>query len=405
MERLFKVSKAWVADNWRLTLVVLAGVGSVGFLLLFKLGSLVHGLSDSEFALQQSLAHNALSLDHIIREPINLPYYLGQYVLQLTPFHGPTTVRFVGALFGLLGAIGFFYILRRWYTLRMAIFGTALFTTSSWFLHAARFASPEASYLLLPLLIGGVVYIQAKARKRLVLFLVTILGLLCLYIPGMIWFLVVAVFLQRTVIFRSLSVQPLWFKLTIGITAIVLLAPLVVMVVWPLGQSSHTILRLMGLPDQIPSLIAIFKNAGHLASNIFVYNTQGPLYVPGHLPLLNAGCTTLALIGMYQFIMHFRLARTQLIIIVGLFGTLLISLGGPVPAVLLLPFLYLLIVEGLKWLLERWLQVFPRNPFARSFGIGLVVVFICATSVYHLNRYFLAWGHSPETRAVFNKVP
>lgn len=405
MERPLKVTKAWLEDNWRLSLVIIAGVGAVSLLLLFRLGSLVHGLSDSEFALQQGIAHNSLSPIHLLRDPINLPYNLGLYVMQFSPFSGPTTVRLVGAIFGLMGAIGFFYILRKWYTMRMAIIGTTLFTTSSWFLHAARYASPEASYLLLPILIAGVIYIQSKARKHLVLLLVTILGLLCLYIPGMIWFLFAAVFLQRHVIFRSLRLQPLWFQITIGLTAILLLIPLVVMVAWPLGESTQNILSLMGLPTHIPSLVTIVKNIAHILGNIFVYNIQGPLYVPGHLPLLSAGTAALAVIGLFQFIVHFRLARTQLIVLVGLLGTILISLGGPVALVLLLPFLYLVIVEGLKWLLERWLQVFPRNPLARGFGITIVIVLVGVTSFYHLNRYFLAWGHSPETRVVFNKVP
>jgi hypothetical protein len=405
MERPLKVFRAWLTDNWRLLLTILIGIGSVSFLLLFKLGSLVHGLSDSEFALQQGIAHNSLSLQHLVRDPINLPYNLGLYIMQFSPFSGPTTVRLTGAVFGLLGAIGFFYILRKWYTLRMAIIGTTLFATSSWFLHAARYASPEASYLLLPILIAGVIYIQSKARKHLVLLLVTILGLLSLYIPGMIWFLLAALFLQRHVIFRSLRLQPLWFQLTIGFISIVLLVPLVAMIVWPLGESTQNILSLMGLPTHLPSMIVVLKNIAHIIGNIFIYNVQGPLYVPGHLPLLSAATGALAVIGLVQFILHFRLARTQLIVLVGLLGTILISLGGPVALVLLLPFLYLVVIEGLKWLLERWLQVFPRNPLARGFGVGMVIILIGATSFYHLNRYYLAWGHSPETRAVFNKVP
>lgn len=405
MEQSLKVAKAWFADNWRVSLVVIAGVGLVATLLLFKLGSLVHGLSASEYDLQQSIAHSSLSLEHIIRDPISLPYHLGLYIMQLTPFHGPTTVRFVGAVFGLLGAIGFFYILRKWYTLRMAIFGTALFATSSWFLHASRFASVETCYLLLPLLIAGVVHIQAKARSQLVLLLVTVLGLLSLYIPGMIWFLVAALFIQRNVIIRSLKLQPVWFKLTLALVSLVLLAPLIIMLVLPLGEASENILSLMGLPTQIPSFVQVMKNIAHLIGNIFVYNIQGPLFVPGHLPLLDAATGALALVGMFQFIVHFKLARTQLIAIVGLFGTLLIALGGPVSLVLLLPFLYLLAVEGLKWLLKRWLQIFPRNPFARGFGVTVVAILVLVTCVYHINRYYLAWGHSPETRQVFNKLP
>lgn len=407
MKRFIKLARAWLADNWRLWLVILAGVGAVSALLLFKLGSLVHGLSVTEFDIQQTLANNGLSLSKIAHNPLFLPYALAMYVMQLTPFSGPTAVRLTGALFGLLGAIGFFYILKKWYTLRMAVFGTALFATSSWFLHTSRYASPEVSYLLLPLLIAGVVHIQAKARSRLVLALVVLLGLLTLYIPGLIWFLLAALILERQVILKSLRLQPIWFLALLGVMTAVLITPLVLMIVWPLasGDVANNILALLGLPAQMPSPAEFVRNAGHLVSNIFVYNNQGSLFVAGHLPLLDACTAALALIGMYQFVVHFKLARTKLIAWVGIAGALLIATGGPVSIVLLLPFLYLLAVEAIKWLLDMWLRVFPRNPLARSFGIALVVILILATSFYHLNRYYLAWGHSPETRAVFNKVP
>ncbi len=405
MKRQLKFLRALVADNWRVWLIILSGVAAVSFLLLFKLGSLVGGLSADEYALQQALHQGTLSIELILRNPVHLPYYLGLLIMQISPFHGPTGVRFVGALFGLLGAIGFYYILRKWYTLRMAVFGTALFATSSWFLHSARFANPEASYLLLPLLIAGMVYIQAKARKHTVLLLVTILGILTVYIPGLIWFLVPAIIIQRKTILKSLKLQPLWFKIAIGVTALIFLAPLLVMLIKPYGSLADNVLAILGLPQHFPAPLQIAKNIGHLVGNIFVYNVQGPLYVAGRLPLLEASTAALTVMGMYRFIVHFRLARTKLIAIVGIIGAVLIALGGPVSLVLLLPFVYLLAVEGIKWLLELWLEVFPRNPVARSFGVSLVVLVVLATSFYHLNRYYLAWGQSTETRAVFNKIP
>lgn len=407
MKKFPKQVRAWLQDNWRLWLVILVGVGAVSALLLFKLGSLVHGLSATEFELQQSIAQNAIGMQSIIRDPLYLPYRLALYVIQLGPFHGPTAIRSIGALFGLLGAIGFFYILRKWYTLRMAIFGTTLFATSSWFLHTSRFASPEASYLLLPTLIAGVVHIQSKARSRLVLGLITLLGLLTLYIPGLIWFLLPAIVLERRIIIRSLKLQPIWYLALLGVMSAVLLTPLVLMIVWPLAPHdvSVNILGLLGLPANMPSATQLLHNAGHLVSNIFAYSNLGPLYVAGHLPWLDACTAALALIGMYQFAVHFRLDRTKLIALVGILGAILITTGGPVSIVLLLPFIYLLAVEAIKWLLDMWLSTFPRNPLARSFGIGVIVLLILATSFYHLNRYYLAWGHSPETRAVFNKVP
>ncbi len=407
MKLTFKRVRAFFLDNWALGLLIAGGAAIASFLLLFRLGSLVQGLSVDEFALQQQLAHNQFSLGTIIRDPLFLPYYVGLYLLQLTPFHGPTAVRSIGALFGLLGSLGFFYVLRHWYTTRIAFFGTALFATSAWFLHSARYASEDATYLLLPLLIAGVIALQARTRAKRAVLAVVVFGLLALYIPGVIWLIAAALFLKRQIIISAIKLQPGWFNAILGVLTAILLSPLVVMLAKPLRGSSwsHNILDLYGLPTRLPSVGDIAHNIKDTFADIFIYSHNGPIYTAGHLPWLDIATVALVIIGVYQFIKHRALDRSKLIAIVGIASFILVALGGEVPLLVFLPFVYLVAVEGLKWLLDSWLRVFPRNPFARSFGIVIIVLIVGTISLYQLNRYFLAWGFNPETRAVFNKLP
>lgn len=404
MNKRFKRARAFVLDNWYVGLIVAIGSGIVLALLFIQLGSLVGGLSENEYRLQQQLRGSELSFTEIIRDPLFLPYTLGLYIAQLLPFSGPTTIRSIGALFGLLGALGFFYILNKWYSLRIAIFGTALFATSSWFLHTARYASPDASYLLLPLLVAGVIALQAKKRSKWTQLLLIIFGFMALYIPGLIWFIVPAVILQRRVIINSLKLQNLWFNILAGLVCLLMLGPFVYAVTTA-NSVSQLLLGLLGLPNSFPNAVETLKNFVQALGDIFIYSNLGTLYVPGHLPWLDVGTVALVILGVVQFARHRKLDRSKLFIIVITAGLLLVALGGPVSLVILLPFIYLLAVEGVRWLLEAWLRVFPKNPIARSFGIVAVAAIVVCAGVYQTNKYFLAWGQSPETQAQFNKLP
>lgn len=370
----------------------------------YQLGSLSGQASGTEQMIVNRVSEQNISLTETLKNSVYFPYQIATYLLQFTPFDTLGSVRAISGAFGLLGLAGFFYVLRKWYTLRMAILGALLFVSSSWFLHTARFADPAASYLLIPLLIGGVVALQSRTRPRWMLLLVTLLGFSVAYIPGLLWFLIPAIALQRKILFGSLNLQPIWFKVTIGIMTLAMLVPLAFTIYFASeSSSSNSLLSLLGLPGSFETLTAFFKTAGITISNIFIYSRSGPIYSAGHLPWLDAATSLLVAIGLYQFVRHFRLDRTKLLTLVGVVGLVLIATGGSVAPVLLLPFVYLLAVEGLKWLLDSWLKVFPRNPVARGFGITITILVVLIIVTYQTQKYFLAWGGAPETHAVFNQ--
>ena len=408
VKKKLKIFRAWAADNWKFSLVIVGVSIALGLLLTFKLGSFVGGLSESEATYKILVASDGLGASQIIREPLFLPYKGLLYLLQYTPFTGPTGVRIVGALFGLLGVLAMFYIFKKWYTLRIAVLGSVLYATTSWFLHTARYADEASSYLLIPLLAAAMIALQAKARSRLAMAAVLVFGLSAIYIPGVILFLLPAIIIKRKVIFRALRLQPLWYELLVGATGILLLAPLVAMLVKPLQGSTalSNLSQLVGLPGSSfhSAKDMLFTLKDRLA-DIFVYNSSGPVYVPGHLPWFDICTTVLVLIGMVQFTRYFRLDRSKLIATSGVMCLALIALGGAVSSVILLPFLFLFAVEGLKWLLEIWLEIFPRNPFARGFAVTMVCILTCSVAFYQVNKYFFAWAKAPETRQVFNKHP
>jgi hypothetical protein len=250
--------------------------------------------------------------------------------------------------------------------------------------------------------------LQSKVRSRIAMGAAVISGITVIYIPGVIWFILPALFIKRRVIIRALKIQPMWFKISTGLLSLAMLVPLILMLVKPLpgSTSMSNLSRLFGLPSVgLPTLTQMGASIKDVLGDIFVYSTAGPLYTAGHLPWFDVCTTVLTLIGITQFIIHRRLDRSKLIGIAGALCLLLISLSGLVSSIILLPFLFLFVIEGLKWLLDRWMLIFPRNPFARSFAIAVVTILVGAIAFYQTNKYFYAWSHAPETREVFNKQP
>lgn len=409
MKKTLKRARAFVLDNWLMGLVLLACALVAGSLLAVKLGSLTGGLSDSEYYIQQLVAQDKLSLEVIIRAPIDFPYNLALYLLSFTPFTGPTGVRAISAVFGLMSIAGMFYIFKSWYTVRIAVLGTTLYATTSWLLHTARYADPSANYLLLPLLVAAMIALQSKQRSKMAISAAIIFGISALYIPGVIWFLIPAIYIKRRVLITALKLQPVWYKISLSFITLTMLMPLVIMLLKPIpgmASASQNIMTLIGLPkSSLNSPLDMISTLKDKLSDIFAYSTAGPIYAPGHLPWLDVCTIVLVLLGTAQFIKHWRLDRSKLIGLLLLLSILLIAMGGAVSSVILLPLLFLLAVDGLRWLLSVWLEVFPRNPFARGFGLSMIILIVLSTSVYQVNRYFLAWGQAPETHAVFDNTP
>jgi hypothetical protein len=119
--------------------------------------------------------------------------------------------------------------------------------------------------------------------------------------------------------------------------------------------------------------------------------------------MLDIFTTAMFVLGLYYFVK--RLPKRRSLIILGC--TLLLLLFVPLAdnyqfsAAVLIPLVFIFIVAGIVELLNRWFSYFPRNPWARNFGVVLVVVAIGFSSLYHLQKYFIAWPNASDTKAVY----
>ena len=382
----------WFAASWIGLLLSVLVIGGLAGLLLFDIGGMLPNLSKNEVA----QASSSSSVQNLIKNPLGLPHKLPQLaVQQLRP--SPAAIRSVSALIGLLTIGSFYYVLKNWYTKRIAILGTLLFATSAWFLHSARTGTDTSVYLLLFVAIACVSWLQQTKGSIVSVLASAVLVIALLYIPGMIWIVLPVVLWQISRVGDILEGQNAGLLTLLSLVILATLAP----IGWAMYLDHDLIKTYFGLPQAFPEPIQIVKNIANVPVQLFIRGPNNPETWLGRIPLLSLFSSVMFIIGLYAYFLMRRLDRTWFIAYVLVVGTVLVGLGGPVDLTIILPFIYLIAVGGIAFMLQQWFMVFPRNPFARATGTLLMTAAILLASFNGISHYFIAWPNTPATKQVF----
>lgn len=378
---------------WQTILSALAILIVVAGLLGFRLGKLTPGLSSSELA----FIENASSIENISANPLFAPMKLPILGLQHIGVDRVAAYRGVGAVFGIVTVLLFYFLLRRWHTRRVALLTSFLFIVSSWFLQVSRLALPYVLFAFgVALLMTVAANIHDKHASKLSLLLATVSLATILYIPAMAWFILILLIWRPSAIKSGFGQTPNVLKVVGVLFFIVLVAPLA----YALVRDPTLVGEWLGLPTELIPLEWVRRI---LVLPIFL-TAQGPLepvYNLGRLPLLDVFTTVLVILGIYSYYFKAKLLRTQMFGLLAIVATMLIAFNGPTFLSLLLPIVFIIAAAGLTLLLQQWFTVFPNNPIARSIGVITIAVVISITGVYHARRYFVAWAGNPDTRGEF----
>jgi hypothetical protein len=395
MKKIYRLLTA----HWRSILLCLGLAAGLFLLLGYRLGSLTHGVSHDEL---QTLGEYS-SFHAIIGNPLNLPQKLVAWASWHIPMHGAALLRAPSALFGLATLVPFGYILRRWYGVRTAVIGVVLFACSSWFLHVSRSATFDASFLwAIPTLLALHVLLYDHSDKLFVV-LTWLAGMLVLlFIPVMVWLLILNLILQHEEIAEGWNtLKTIWFKGGMIILVVLCLAGLG----FVFYKHPHLALTWAGVPPHLDRWLDILKRFGNAFAYFIVRGPHNPSLWLGRLPVLDAFMSVMLIAGLIFYGRHITAMRTRLLGLFFIIGAILTALNSEVHFSMLVPIVYVIAVAGIAYLLHEWLRIFPRNPLARSIGIGMVALLVISSSAYNLRSYFVAWPRNTDTTAVFNQTP
>lgn len=385
--------RLFLVGVWEPILIALASVLILGGLMLYRLGNLVPQLSMPEV-----IAHKVSSnINLIINNPLNLPYKALSFGVNYILHPSAWSLRAVSVFFAIISVLLFYYVVSRWYNRLNAILGTLLFACSAWFLHYARLATPDITLTLLIASLAYGLWIRKTKRSVLVGIIGIILAATLIYTPGLIGLVVIGGIWQSKHIAEHFKETKIAIPLIIFMAAM-LLAPLVI------GLAHNPILArsLVGLPiDHWPTALDYIKDTFNVPVQIFLRGPYNPVVWLGRLPLLDIFTTAMVILGAYTYYQHRKLDTAKLVFGVLIIGSLLIGLGGSVSMIILTPFIYLLAVAGIDYLLTQWQSVFPRNPLARTIGASLITLAVFLSCFYNLRQYFIAWPGAPATKITF----
>jgi hypothetical protein len=392
-----EISRNLIAKFSLRSIFIIIGLGALVFLLLFRLTDLLPGLSPAEVTTR----YFGPSYHYLLHNPINAPYQLLAYGLARLMPHSMQAIRLVSAFFGAATVMLFFYIVRCWFNPTVALLSGLMFASSTWFLRSARQGTPDVLLFGLLLFIAINLWLRRFHHRRLFIALMGLAACFSLYIPGLIWFLIIAAVWKRHLIKTVLQLIKLRIILIISVAGAVIVAPLL----WATANNYKLVWSILGLPSRVPALLPTLKHLTDVPLNLFVRGPYQPGFWVGRSPVLDVFEVALVVFGIYAYWLNRHLTHLFSLLIVFLITTVLVSLGGPVTLSLVLPFIYLSIASGLAYLFNDWFSTFPRNPIARGVGVTLVVLVVCTSCFYQLDRYFIAWPHTPPAKATFSYRP
>ncbi len=387
-----KIEK-WFKTNWLEVFYFVFAVLALLFLLWYGLAQILPEITVAE----AKQAASSASTKTIIENPLGLPHKVLQHISQkLLP--GAFGIRLASTIFGFLVVVSFYLITKSLYAGRVALLGTLAFATSAWFLSIARSGVDASMYFLLFVTGACLMWVRKSENSALSITVTSMLLLLLLYIPGLIWIIIPLVFWQSGVFLNKFHRKRIVYLGLLGICMIFALIPLSILL-----YNEHSLaLTYFGLPKEFPGITHIARNFVGILVNLFVRGPDDPTVWLGRVPLLNLFATVMFFVGMYSFMKRKKLDRVAGSIFIIIASLVLVSLGGAVMIAILIPFIFLIVTEGISFLLQQWGTVFPRNPIGRTIGVGLMTIVVLISSAQGISQHFIAWPNTPATRQVHN---
>lgn len=336
---------------------------------------------------------------------IDMPVYPVHAILQwgaLSLFGvNVYSVRLPAILLAIATAFFLYGLMKKWFGKSTALLSIALLLSSDWFLFVTRHGTGVITFSFwLAIALNGLTKLLERKNWWLVVFSGAVGALL--FTPlGIYAAAAMIITLLSGRVFRERALEaPIPIKVVSGLvltlsTAAVLFA----------GYHNHDFARqifgITAVPGATEFLSNIFMNT---AAIVAVLPAANPEISPSGILFVRFFELTFILFGIFM-LYKTRVNRLNLAVII--ISILLVSISGLVSnqwgsSLLLVP-ATIFITAGIRHLMHRWKQTFPKNPYARVAAyIPLGVLFVSVT-LLHYQTYFRLWPSQTKTHIVYSQ--
>ncbi len=352
----------------------------------------------SELEMESAAQSYALEFDSVFRGDIaDLPYRALQKIsimaFGLTPYAVKLPSIIIGALLGCLLIL----LLNRWFKNNVALLASILAVLSASFLYLAGSGTPLIMLVFWPtLLLWLGSRIQGVTKpKPLYCFAFAFALLASIFTPHLIYlalFIVLFAFLHPHLRFtiKNLPIIPLVltvFIIIMGVAAFVMAAFI----------NPPIIAKILLAPDF--SFELFLTNIQTAFLPFFSWSTA--LDSSFLSPFIGLASVTLAVIGLLSTTKGFFASRNSIATCLIIF-TIILSGLTPQSAILILLPMAILIAHGLRYVLAKWYDLFPDNPYARISAIFPIGLFLGIMIISGINHFIFGYRYAPMVADKFN---
>lgn len=348
-------------------------------------------------AAEAQARNSSVSLQTIIDNPVNAPHRLLQLGLsQIQP--SVVSLRLVSGLFMLAFLALFYLLVKLWFGRFIAILSTLIFASSPILIVAARSGLPVIM-LLSPLAVIAQFIWMSRRKDKINLawlgFVVT--AAISLYIPGIIWFVLLGAVLK----WKELSALARSVNSWIASLSMLLFLTLAVPLVLSITNTPAIAKTILLIPSDMLGAFALLKSIAWSALSLIWRLPYTTDLTVGRLPLLTITQIAVSAFGLYAMIVN---VRSQAIHLLAVFLGSIFFAGLNGQLFLLIPAVSVVCIftaAGLRYLFVEWRGIFPRNPLPRGLATTLMIILIALQLAYGWRYALVAWPHAPATKAVY----
>lgn len=355
-----------------------------------------HGLSAAE--MESAARSYDLQLDSIFRgDVVDLPYRALQKLSIMFFGLNVYSVKLPSIIIGLLLGGLLILLLNRWFKTNVALLASILAVLSASFLYLAGSGTPLIMLVFWPTLL---LWLGSKIQgvtkpKPLYCFVFAFVLLASIFTPHLIYlaiFIVLFALLHPHLRFtiKTLPTFPLIltiFIVIVGLTALVMAAFI----------NPSIIAELLLTPNF--SFAEFLSNIQTAFLPFFAWNTT--LESAFLSPFIGLASVALAVIGLLSTTKGFFASRNSIATCLIIFTILLSGLNPECAILILLP-MAILIAHGLRYILDKWYDLFPDNPYARISAVFPIGLFLGIMIIGGISHFIFGYRYIPMVADEFD---
>ena len=169
---------------------------------------------------------------------------------------------------------------------------------------------------------------------------------------------------------------------------------------WHVWRDPIVLRELLAIPSTLPGPIEFFKGLwGAASAMVNPFQNHIGLSIT---PLLSLPVFAMAAVGLIRTVTDYHSVRSYVLLLWIAVLTPVIGLNPTALNILFVPVI-LFGAIGMQSLFRYWYDLFPRNPYARVFGLLPLVLLVGSVAALNYQRYFTGMAYTKSTVSLYSQ--